>query len=669
MEFNYQKENSLSGLFFAQVEKYGDDVFMRAKLKDGIPCDEWVDITWNEAAAQVRNMGAGLIELEVNKDDRVAIFAHNRPRWIITDQAIQGAGGIGVPIYPTSTDAQVEFILNDCKAKGIITGDRELMEQAVRVKPRVPSLEFIGCMAPVEDPPDASVVDYDELQRKGAESPRAAGEFEKRRKELGLESIASIIYTSGTTGEPKGVVLDQSNFKAQTEVLLSTAVIRRMLERGLRISSLCHLPLCHIMGRASDYHAQMAMGTTIVFAESIQKVPENLLEVRPQMVASIPRFYEKVYEMVQVAGSKMKGRRRKIFDWAMRVGDRASDYMIRGEKMPLTVTLRFALAGMLVYEKIRKMAGLDRLVVAASGGGALSKEVNKFFRSMNLIISEGYGLTETTSAVSWNGPDFIEPLPDKWIYRKTLDWLVDCMVLMQGQGKNPMRSPVGFVKLAFVSNLILPRILIKPGTVGRPVRWTDIKLAPDGEVLVKGPQVFKREHGYYNRPDLTAEVFTEDGYFMTGDIGEFDEDGFLKITDRKKELLVTAGGKNVAPHPIELALTYDTFIEQACAVGDKKKYIAALIVPQFELLEKWAREKGISFSNREELVNHPEVIKLYEEKVAGANENLARYEQVKKFRLLPVEFSEEGGELTPTLKKKRRIIYDKFSGEIDSLYM
>jgi len=369
------------------------------------------------------------------------------------------------------------------------------------------------------------------------------------------------------------------------------------------------------------------------------------------MVASIPRLYEKVYELVHVVGSQMKGSRKKIFDWAMNVGDRTSDYMIKGEKIPFLLTLQFALAGMLVYEKIRKMAGLDRLIVAASGGGALSKDVNKFFRNMNLIISEGYGLTETTSAVSWNGPDFIEPLPDKWIYRKVLDWLVDCMVLMQGQGKNPMRSPTGFVKLAFVSNMLLPRLLIKPGTVGRPVRWTDIKLAPDGEILVKGPQVFKRKNGYYNRPDLTAEVFTDDGYFMTGDIGEFDEDGFLRITDRKKELLVTAGGKNVAPHPIELALTFDTFIEQACAVGDKRKYIAALVVPQFELLEKWAGENGISFSSREELVNHPEVIKLYEERVARANQNLARYEQVKKFRLLPVAFSEEGGELTPTLKK------------------
>jgi len=634
-----------------------------------LPCDEWVDITWNEAAAQARNMGAGLVELGVEKNDRVAIFAHNRPRWIITDQAIQGAGGIGVPIYPTSTDAQVEFILNDCGAKGIIAGDRELMEQAMRVKPRVPSLEFIGCMFPVEDPPDACVIDYDSLQKKGSESRAAGEEFEKRRKEIGLEDVASIIYTSGTTGEPKGVVLDQSNFKAQTEVLLSTAVIQRMLERGLRLTSLCHLPLCHIMGRASDYHAQMAMGTTIVFAESIQKVPENLLEVRPQMVASIPRLYEKVYELVHVVGSQMKGSRKKIFDWAMNVGDRTSDYMIKGEKIPFLLTLQFALAGMLVYEKIRKMAGLDRLIVAASGGGALSKDVNKFFRNMNLIISEGYGLTETTSAVSWNGPDFIEPLPDKWIYRKVLDWLVDCMVLMQGQGKNPMRSPTGFVKLAFVSNMLLPRLLIKPGTVGRPVRWTDIKLAPDGEILVKGPQVFKRKNGYYNRPDLTAEVFTDDGYFMTGDIGEFDEDGFLRITDRKKELLVTAGGKNVAPHPIELALTFDTFIEQACAVGDKRKYIAALVVPQFELLEKWAGENGISFSSREELVNHPEVIKLYEERVARANQNLARYEQVKKFRLLPVAFSEEGGELTPTLKMKRRVIYEKFSREIESLYM
>lgn len=668
MAYNYQIENSLSALFFAQAAKYQDDVFLRSKLRRGLPSNDWVDLTWNDVAREVRLMGAGLIELGVKKNDRVAIFAHNRPRWIITEQAIQGAGGIGVPMYPTSTDPQLIFILNDCKAKGLVAGDRHLMEQAVRVKPKVPTLEFIGCMEPAEDPPDPCVFDYDTLLSKGARSEPARSEFEIRRKAVTLDDIAAIIYTSGTTGEPKGVMLDQSNFKAQTEVLLSTATTQKLLERGLRLTSLCFLPLCHIMGRASDYHAQMALGTTITFAENYNKIQENLLEIRPQMLVSIPRLYEKVYEGVQVSSKKMKGRPKQIFDWAIKVGDEASDYMIRGEKMPLSLSLKFALSGVLVYERIRKMSGLDRLVVAGSGGGALSKEVNKFFRSMNLIIAEGYGLTETTSAVSWNGPDFREPLPDKLIYRMAMDWLVDCMVLLQGHGKNPFRSPTGFFKLIAVSNLLLPKMKIKPGKVGPPCRWTEIKIAPDGEILAKGPQVFKQKNGYYNRPDLTAEVFTEDGFFMTGDIGEFDEDGFLKITDRKKELLVTAGGKNIAPHPIELLLTNDTFIDQACAIGDEKRFISALIVPQYDLLNKWAAQKGISCSCADELLSHPEVTKLYKEKINEVNNELARYEQVKTFVLLKAPFTEETGELTPTLKMKRRVIHEKYKKEIESMY-
>lgn len=666
MAYAYQTENSLSGLFFTQAAKYKDDVFLRSKLHKGLPCDEWIDMTWRDVAIEVRHMGAGLIELGVKKNDRVGIFAHNRPRWIISDQAIQGSGGIGVPIYPTSTDDQLAFILNDCKAKGVIAGDAQLMEQAVRVKSRVASLEFIACMAPVKNNLEPSVIDYDELQGKG--NLKGLREFENRRKALTENDIAAIIYTSGTTGEPKGVMLDQSNFKAQTEILLSPPTSQKLLERGIRLNSLCHLPLAHVMGRANDYHTQMALGSSMTFAESYQKMSENLLEVRPQMLISIPRLYEKIQEAVQIASNKMEGRKKKILDWALKVGDEASDYMIKGERMPGSTSLKFSLASILVYERIKKMAGLDRLVMAGSGGGALSKEVNKFFRSMNVVISEGYGLTETTSAVTWNGPDFIEPLPDKWIYNKAMDWLIDTLVIIQGNGKNPFRSPVGTLKLMVVSNLLLPRIVMKPGTVGRPCKQTEVKIVADGEILVKGPQVFKRENGYFNRTDLTDEVFTDDGFFMTGDIGEFDEDGFLKITDRKKELLVTSGGKNVAPHPIELALTNDQYIDQVCAVGDHKKFVAALIVPQFELLEKWAKEKAIEYESLQKLIEHPEVIKLYNTKVGKVNENLARYEQIKRYRLLDVAFSEETGELTPTLKIKRRIIQKKFSREIDLLY-
>jgi len=668
MSFAYQTEKTTCGLFFTQAAKYQDKPFIYAKFRRGVPCDEWVEMSWDDVAREVRRVGAGLIDLGVKRGDRVAIFSHGRPRWIIADLAIQGAAAIGVPIYPTSTDKQLAFILNDCKAKGIVTGDKQLTEQALRVKAEAPSLEFIASMSPVDDPADPCIIDFDRIQDRGVKSQKAEDEFDKRRKSLTGEDVSAIIYTSGTTGEPKGAVLTHSNFMADLDMLLDTALQRRLMERGIGFSSLCHLPLCHIYGRTSDYHVQMAMGGRIYFAESYQKVPQNLLEVRPQMLVTIPRLYEKVFEMVQVKTSKMKGIPKKIFDWGMSVGNQVVDYMSKGEKMPLLVSVQFALANVLVYNKVRKQAGLDRLVFAGSGGGALSKGTNRFFRAMNIQLAEGYGLTETTSAITWNATEFLEPLPDKWIYRKSLDWLIDTMVVMQGKGINPFTSLIGFLKMSIVAQLIIPKLVLKPGTVGRPCKDTVIKIAEDGEILAKGPQIFKRDLGYFNRPDLTDEVFTKDGFFMTGDIGHFDKDGFVSITDRKKELIVTAGGKNVAPHPIELQLTFDPYIEQACVIGDARKYISALIIPQFELLEKWAKQKGISYSSTDDLVRKPDVIKLFEEKVAQANKELAKYEQVKKFCILPYPFSEETGELTPTHKIKRRVINQKFAQQIQSCY-
>ncbi len=668
MAHAYQTEKTLSSLFFKQAEKFANDQFLFGKFEKGIPKDKWVGMSWREVAEEVRNAGAGLIEMGISKGDRAAIFAHGRPRWVIADQAIQGAGGWGVPIYPTSTDDQLAYILNDCQAWGIFAGDEHLLEQVLRVKPKTPALKYIFCMTPVNPKPDPSVINFDELMEKGAKSDRALAEFEARRKALTGDDVLAIIYTSGTTGEPKGAVLTQSNFVSDIYMMLDATVTNKMIERGVRLASLCHLPLCHIYGRTSDYHVQIAMAGQMWFAESYSKVPQNLLEVRPQMLITIPRLYEKVYEMVNVQSTRMGGFSKKVFDWAIRVGNEVVDHLSTGRKLPPLLALKFGIAASLVYDRVRKAAGLERLVFAGSGGGALSKETNRFFRAMNIQVVEGYGLTETTSAITWNSLEFLKPMPDKWIYRKALDYLVDTMVVMQSQGKSAFAHPIGMLKLTLASNLVLPQMVQKPGTVGRACKDTEIKIAEDGEILARGPQVFNRDKGYYNRPDWTAECFTPDGFFKTGDIGQFDADGYLTITDRKKEILVTAGGKNIAPHPIELALTLDNYTEQACVIGDAKKYISALLVPQFELLEKWAKKQGITFSSREELVKHPEVIKFYGEKVEKVNEKLARYEQIKKFLLLPVAFSEESGELTPTQKIKRRVVHKKFGKEIDSCY-
>jgi len=668
MVFAYQQEDTQSGLFFRQAEIFGDDVFMRAKFKDGLPCVEWTDITWRKAAEEARYLGAGLIEMGIQKDDRIGIFSHNRPRWVIADQAIQGTGAIGVPIYPTSTDQQLSFILNDCEAKALIAGDTSLLEQAIRVMPEVPSLESIVCLSPVKDPSESRVIDFDALVKKGADSPSAMTRFTEQKNQLTGSDTAAIIYTSGTTGNPKGVVLSQANFKAQTDVLISTPLPQKLLERNIRLESLCFLPLCHVLGRTADYHLQMVLGTTINFSESMKTIQKDLLEVRPNILFSVPRLYEKVYEGVSLHAQKLSGSEKKWFDWAMKVGDAASDHMIAGEPLPPALGVKFALANRLVYDKIRKIVGFDRLVVAASGGAALSKEITKFFRSMNITITEGYGLTETTSAITSNAPVFTEALPDKWIYRKAMDWLVDTMVVMQGSGKSPFSTFKGTLKMMVVSKKISPRFIIKPGFVGRPCKDTEIRIAEDGEVLARGPQIFSRESGYFKQNVKTEEVFTPDGFFKTGDIGEIDLDGFLKITDRKKELIVTSGGKNIAPHPIEMALNLNIYIDQACVIGDGRNFITALIVPNFEIVEKIAHEKGISFNGNADLVRAPEIIRFFDDLVTKVNGDLARYEQIKKYRLLSQPFSEETGELTPTQKMKRRIIFEKYKSEIDALY-
>jgi long-chain acyl-CoA synthetase len=499
MAFAYQQEDSQSGLFFRQSENFGDDVFMTGKFKNGMPCDNRRIITWRKAAEETRCLGAGLIRKGIEKEDRIGIFSHNRPRWVIADQAIQGTGAIGVPIYPTSTDQQLIFILNDCQAKALIAGDASLLAQALRVMGKVPSLEFIVCLFPLTDSADNRVVDFDGLLKEGAESSSAIKQFEERRNQLTLIDTAAIIYTSGTTGNPKGVVLSQSNFKSQTDVLISTPLPQKMLERKIRLESLCFLPLCHVMGRTADYYLQVALGKIINFAENMKTIQKDLLEVRPNVLFSVPRLYEKVYEGVNQHAQKLTGSEKKWFDWAMKVGDEASDYMIAGEPVPPALGIKFAFANLFVYHKIRQMVGFDRLVLAGSGGAALSREITKFFRSMNITITEGYGLTETSSAISSNAPVFTEPLPDKWIYKKAMDWLVDTMVLMQGSGKSPFSSFTGALKMMVVSKKISPRFIIKPGFVGRPCKDTEIRIADDGEILAKGPQIFSSDNGYFKQ--------------------------------------------------------------------------------------------------------------------------------------------------------------------------
>jgi len=330
--------------------------------------------------------------------------------------------------------------------------------------------------------------------------------------------------------------------------------------------------------------------------------------------------------------------------------------------------LQFALANILVFNKIKKTAGLDHVVLGISGGGKLSKEVCVFIRALGIQLAEGYGLTETSPVINFNEPEFATSFDiskANWFQKKMLDLTVDLMVTKQAKGLSPYTNPLRSLSLSLAYNTLAHKLQIKPGTVGRPALWTEEKIAEDGEILVKGPQVFQ---GYWNLPDATKEAFTDDGWFKTGDIGEFDKDGFLTITDRKKELFVTSGGKNIAPHPIELALTAKPYIDQVCLIGDARKYISALVVPDFQELHRFSKHNGIPACSDKDLLANEQVKELIQKQVDEVNEALPRYEQIKYYKLLDKPFSVETGELTPTLKLKRRIVFEKFKDDIESMY-
>lgn len=663
------RTDTLCGIFHNQALRYGDQVeLLRAKFdKNGNPSSQWHSRTWKETRDESINLAKGLISFGLSKGDRAVIFSESRPRWVIADQAIQACGAIGVPLYPTLTLEELAFMTSDSGAKIVIASTQDRGEMALKAKAQGVPIEKIIVMCSWEGTKPESVYTYEEVMAIGKQKVNDQ-EVESRINAVVPEDVASIIYTSGTTGRQKGAILTQKNWVANIHQGSNSTLVRRQRELGLHLTFLVHLPLCHVFGRTSDYHVgALQQGGILVFAESFEKIPKNMLDVRPNVIASVPRLWEKIYDTTKSIVSRQSKSIQSTFDWAMKLGEKYADAMANAKRMNQIDLLQFALANVLVFNKIKKTAGLDHVVLGISGGGKLSKEVCIFIRSLGIQLSEGYGLTETTPIVNFNEPEFynFDPAQASWFQKKMIDLTVDLMVTKQAQGLSPYTNPIRSLGLSLAYNTVAHKLMIKPGTVGKPALWTDEKIADDGEILIKGPQVFK---GYWNMPEATAEAFTEDGWFKTGDIGEFDKDGFLLITDRKKELFVTSGGKNIAPHPIELAITAKPYVDQACLIGDARKYIAALIVPDFPELQRYAKHNNIAATSNADLVSNEQVKALIQKQVDEVNEKLPRYEQIKYYKVLDKPFSVESGELTPTMKLKRRIVFEKFKDEIESLY-
>ena len=590
---------TLNQLFFNAVQKYDKADALQVKV-DGA----YQPISHRTLAERVRRTALGLQAMGMKPGDRVAILSENRPEWAIADYGCLTSALTDVAIYPNLPPDQIAYILRDSGSTAIFVSTAQQAEKVRAIRRQCPTLRVvIGFSATKESGVDLTMA---ELEAKGtaAESPASIAEYRRAADAVGPDHLATLIYTSGTTGEPKGVMLTHDNIYSN---VMAGAV---QIPFSGDDACLSFLPLSHIFERMAGHYLMMQTGTSIAYAESIDTVPIDMQVVKPTLVLSVPRLYEKMYARVlenALSGGAIK---KRIFFWARNVADRWATEKLAGGTPGGLLGMQYRLAQRLVFSKLKTRTG-SRLRYFVSGGAPLAPEINKFFYAAGLVILEGYGLTETSPVIAVNTPD------------------------------------------AF-----------RIGTVGKAFPGVEIMIASDGEICTRGPHVMK---GYYNKPEATAEAIDDDGWFHTGDIGQL-EDGFLRITDRKKDIIATAGGKKIAPQPIENKVKTNKYVSQAVMIGDKRKFPVLLIVPNWESLEKWARHKNLIWTDRAQLLQMPTVRAKMEKEVAEELEGLARFEMPKKIALLEHDFSIESGELTPTLKVKRRVIDQHYKPMIDTLY-
>lgn len=587
---------TLAQLFLNTVKSYRKDDLMLYK-KEG----QYTPISTEEFEKKVISLALGLNQLGLKKGDKLAILSENSPDWVMTDFAAIGQGALTVPIYTSLTAQQVEYILQDSDTSIVVVSCQDQREKIEAIRSSLKGVKHFITFEPASHPGFINLESLLETGRqRAAERP---GLFTELVAAIQPEDEASLIYTSGTTGEPKGVILTHRNFISNIKTCVS------LFDISYRDTVLSFLPLSHVLERMVMF-AYIYAGATVGFAESVETVAQNLLEVKPNIMVSVPRVFEKIYASVMdtiLAGSALT---RKIFFWAYKVGKSYAQKELNQQKIPSLLKLKRKIAHQLVFSKIiEKTGGQVRFFI--SGGAPLAKDIAEFFYALGLVIYEGYGLTETAPVLAVNRPG-----------------------------------------------------ALRFGTVGKPIPEVEIRINSDGEILARGPNVMK---GYYKKQAETHEAF-EGGWFHTGDIGYLDQDGFLVITDRKKDLIVTSGGKNVAPQPIENLLMSCPYIDTAVVIGDQRRFVTALVVPNFEKLEELARDRGLPFTDRKTLVRNEEIVKFIQAEIDQATAGLASYERIKKVGLLDRELEIEKGEITPTLKVRRAEVENRYRELIDSLY-
>jgi long-chain acyl-CoA synthetase len=593
---------SLGQLFWDRVGQFGDRPAQRVKT-DGV----WREVSWRALGDEVREVALGLIALGRQPGEAVGILSQSRAEWVRADFAIFSIGCVTIPVYPTYPPETLAYIVRDSETRTLFVEDESQLAKAVAAAGEMPSLETLVLMrGHAQDRARAGglrLLDLEGLRSLGRDAGLRA-EMDTRLAAVKPTDVATIVYTSGTTGAPKGVVQTHGNHLAVADMIAQSSGVR---EGDVH---LLFLPLAHSFARMESFLG-IRLGLTTAFAESIERLPENLREVAPDFICSVPRVFEKVYAKILTGVQAAPPLRQRIFHWALGVGRRVSQ--LEREKRPLPASLRMqhALADRLVFGKLKAALG-GRLRFCVSGGAPLAAEIAEFFHAAGILILEGYGLTETCPILASNHPG------------------------------------------AF-----------KFGTVGRPFPGIEVRIAEDGEILARGPNIAR---GYYRKAEETTAVFQSGGWFHTGDVGEIDAEGFLRITDRKKDLIKTSGGSYVAPQHIENLLKGDPFVSQALVEGDRRPYPVALITVNPEELAKLARERGLGDKPAAELVRQAVVVDRVRRTVDGVNAHLASYAQVKRFTILPDDFTQDGGELTPTLKVKRREVRSKYAAIIESMY-
>jgi long-chain acyl-CoA synthetase len=596
---------TVAEVFLNAVRERGDRVWMREK-KLGL----WREWTWNEAAVAVREIALGLAALGLQPGERVSILANTRLEWMLADLGTLCSGGVSNGIYPTDSPVQVEYLCSDSDTRVIFVEDEEQLDKVLEVRERLPRLAKIVVfdMEGLHRFEDAMVLSLDVLRSMGREHDRAyPGLFDERIKSRRPDDLAILVYTSGTTGKPKGAM---HLHRGLVYTMQQAAIAFPRLERDERM---CFLPLCHIFERMVGAYFSVYTGAVLNFVENPDTVPENVREISPTVFAAVPRVWEKFYSAVMIALQESSRTQQLAYGWAIGVGGRVADLVLGGKPVPASLKLQFVLARWLALDNVRRLIGIHQARYLLTGAAPIAPDLIRWYLSLGVPMLEGWAMTENCALGTINRPESI-----------------------------------------------------KVGTIGRAADGTEVRIDPaTGEILARGPNVFA---GYLNLPDKTAETIDADGWLHTGDVGTVDEEGFFRITDRMKDIIITAGGKNITPSELENELKFSPYVTDAVVIGDKRPYLTVLIMIDQENVEKYAQDHDVPFSNYASLTRAKQVQDLIQREIDQVNAKFARVEQIKAFRLIETQLTAEDEELTPTMKLKRRFVQQKYAPLIESMY-